>query len=288
MGCLDGKVAVITGGGRGIGRATARALAAEGARVVVCDNGVTVAGEVEGEGADAGVAEAVAREVRAAGGQAVACTESVAASGGAGRIVAAAMDAFGRLDAVVGSAGIVRESVLLKLDDRDLDALLDVHVRGAFALTRAAARAMVDGGRGGAIVHLTGPAAYFGNARQTALSAVGGAVIGLVRASAIELRRHDIRVNAIAATARTRATEALPMFAGIRKDSMSPEHVAAVAAFLCSELARDVNGEVLGVAGGRCYALRVRETTGAFSAAGRPFEPEALLAALRDITRAGA
>jgi NAD(P)-dependent dehydrogenase (short-subunit alcohol dehydrogenase family) len=282
MGCLDDKVAVVTGGGRGIGRATARHFAAEGARVLVCDTGTSVSGE----GVDPEVAEGVAKEIVAAGGVAKACTESVAELGGAGRIVQAALDAFGQLDAVVGSAGIVREAVLLKLDDRDLEALLDVQVRGAFALTRAAARAMIDSGRGGAIVQLTGPAAFFGSVRQSAQSAVSAAVVGMVRSAAVELRRHNVRVNAIAPTAHTRATADLPMFQGIREDSMSPEHVAPVAAFLCSELAADVHGEVLGVAGARVYSFRVRETTGAFAAGGHPFTPSELKAAFREITRA--
>jgi NAD(P)-dependent dehydrogenase (short-subunit alcohol dehydrogenase family) len=282
MGCLDDKVAVVTGGGRGIGRATARYFAAEGARVLVCDTGASVSGE----GVDAEVAEGVVKEILAAGGVATACTESVAEPGGAARIVQAALDAYGQLDAVVGSAGIVRESVLLKLDDRDLDALLDLVVRGAFALTRAAARAMIDGGRGGAIVQLTGPAAFFGNVRQSAQSAASAAIVGMVRSAAAELRRHNVRVNAIAPTAHTRATADLPMFQGIREDSMSPEHVAPVAAFLCSELATDVHGEVLGVAGARVYSFRVRETTGAFGAGGRPFTPEEIKTAFREITRA--
>lgn len=282
MGCLDDKVAVVTGGGRGIGRAIARFLASEGARVLVCDTGASVAGE----GSDPDVADAVAREIAAAGGVAKCSTESVAAPGGAGRIVQAALDAFGRLDAVVGSAGIVREGVLLKLDEQDLDALIDLHVRGAFALTRAAARVMVDAGTGGAIVQLTGPSAFFGSVRQSGLSAVSAAVVGMVRSAAVELRRHDIRVNAIAPTARTRTTSELPMFQGIREDSMSPEHVAPVAAFLCSDLAKDVHGEILGVAGARVYAFRVRETTGAFAPGGRPFTPDELKAGFRELNRA--
>lgn len=282
MGCLDDKVAVVSGGGRGIGRATALRFAAEGARVLVCDTGTSVSGE----GTDPDVAESVVREIVAAGGVAKATTESVSAPGGAARVVQAALDAFGRLDAVVGSAGILREGVLLKLDDADLDALIDLHLRGAFALTRAAARAMVDAGRGGAIVQLTGPTAFFGSLRQSAVGAVSAAVVGMVRSAAVELRRHNVRLNAIAPTAHTRMTADLPMFQGIREDSMSPEHVAPVAAFLCSDLASEMHGEVLGVAGARVYSYRVRETTGAFAPNGRPFTPDELKASFRDITRA--
>lgn len=282
MGCLDGKVAIVTGGGRGIGRATALCFAAEGARLLVCDTGASVSGE----GVDPDIAASVVREIVAAGGVAISTTESVAETGAAARIVQTALDAFGQLDAVVGSAGIVREAVLLKVDDKDLEALIDLQVRGAFALTRAAARTMVDGGRGGAIVQLTSPAAFFGSVRQSAQCAVGAAIVGMMRSAAVELRKHNIRVNAIAPTAYTRATADLPMFQGIREASMSAEHVAPVAAFLCSDLATDVHGEVFGVAGARVYALRTRETTGAFAPNGRPFTPEELKTAFREITRA--
>lgn len=282
MALLEGKVVVVTGAGRGIGRAVALLCAREGASVVVNDLGT----DREGAGVDPSVASAVAKEIADAGGAAVASHESVAAPDAGARVVDRALDAFGRLDALVSSAGFLRDRSLLKMDDADLDAMLDVYVRGAFGLTRAAARAMVDGGQGGAIVHTTAPAALFGSARQTAFAAASAAVIGLVRSAAIELKRHNVRINAIAPTARTRLTEDLPVFQGIREDSMTPEHVAPLAAFLVSPLATDVNGEILGVAGARLYALRTRETTGAF-AEGRPFTPEEIRAAWGDITRGG-
>ncbi len=277
---LEDKAVVVTGAGGGIGRAEALFLAREGARIVACDLGC----DKEGRGSDPAVAERVAEEIRAAGGEAVASHEDVAAGGAADRLVTLALDRFGRLDAVVAAAGIARDRTVVNLDDADLEAVLCVHVRASFALTRAAARAMMDRGEGGSIVLTTSTSAFFGTARQAATSAAAAAVVGLVRSAAVELRKHRIRVNAIAPTARTRTTEHLPMFQGIGAGSMSPEHVAPVAAFLVSDLSEDVSGEVLGVAGGRVHALRSRETTGAF-VEGRPFSPEEIRANFHEITR---
>lgn len=282
MGCLDGKVVLIAGAGRGIGRAEALACAAEGARVVVNDDGC----DVEGRGSDPSVADAVVAEIRAAGGEAVADPRDYSAPGAAEALVARALEAFGALDAVIASAGIVRERTLLKLDDDDLDRLLDVHVRGTIRLARAAARAMVERGGGGSIVVTTGPSAFFGSARVSGIAACTAAIVGFARSAAVELRRQKVRVNAIAPTARTRATEGLPLFQGIAAGSMAPEHVAPVAVFLASDLSSEVTGEVIGVAGGRVYAIRSRETTGAFTE-GRPFTPAEIAKAWNDVTRTG-
>ena len=279
-GHLSGKVVVVTGAGRGIGRAHALYAAAEGARVVVNDLGC----DREGRGRDESVADEVVAEIRRAGGEAVASHHDAADEQTAGALVALAQESFGRIDAAIASAGIARERTVLNTELDDLDALLNVHVRGSFALTRAVARALIDQGAGGSIVLTTAPAAFFGVARQSASSAAGAAIAALVRAAAVELRKHDIRVNALAPTARTRATEHLPTFQGIREGSMSPEHVAPVAAFLVSDLAADVSGEILGVAGGRIYALRSKETTGAF-AESRPFTLEEIKTAFAEITR---
>jgi NAD(P)-dependent dehydrogenase (short-subunit alcohol dehydrogenase family) len=277
---LEGKVVVITGAGRGIGRAEALLAARAGARIVVNDLGC----DGEGRGSDRSVADAVVDEIRRDGGRAVASHDDVAADGAAEALVALALEKFGRIDAAVANAGITRERTLLNTEPDDLDAVLAVHVRASFALTRAAARAMVDRGEGGAILLTSGPGAFFGAARRAALSAAAAAVVAIARSAAVELRKHRIRVNALAPTARTRATEHLPTFQGIRADSMSPEHVAPVTGFLLSDLAADVSGEVLGVAGGRVYAFRTKETTGAF-VEGRPFEIAEIRAAWNEITR---
>jgi NAD(P)-dependent dehydrogenase (short-subunit alcohol dehydrogenase family) len=280
VGHLDSKVVIVTGAGRGVGRAEALLLAREGARVVVNDLGC----EVDGSGADPSIASAVAQEIAAAGGDAVASHDDVARAGTAEKLVELAYLRWGRLDGVIANAGIARERGILHTEPDDLEAFLGTHVRAAFSITRAAAHAMIDAGEGGSIVLTTSPGAYFGAARRSAASAAAAAVVGLARSAAAELRRHRIRVNALAPTARTRATESLPMFQGISEGSMSAEHVAPVAAFLSSDLAADVFGEVIAVAGARVYAIRARETAGAFARSGG-FSIDELAAAFPEITR---
>ena len=279
---LEGKVVAVVGGGRGVGRAHARACAKAGAAGILVND---LGGDVHGGGRDASVAEAVARELQDAGTPAVSNTDDVGASEGPARIVAHALERFGRLDAVIGAAGIVADATVMKLDDAALSRMIDVHVRGAFGLTRAAARAMIDQDEGGAIVLHTAPSAFFGALRQSALAATSAAVVGLVRSAAIELRRHQIRINALAPTARTRTTESLPLFKGIAADSMGPEFVGPVGAFLASSAAAEVSGEVVGVAGARVYALHGRETPGWFGT-GEPPSADALAEAWAAITRA--
>lgn len=277
---LDGRVVLVTGGGRGVGRAHALACAAEGARVVVNDLGSAM----DGTGADPRVAEEVAAEIRAAGGSAIADASDAGGTGGAELLVQRAIAAFGRIDAVIAAAGIVTDRTVMKMDDALLDRMIDLHVRGSFALVRSAARAMIDGGGGSIVLH-TAPVAFFGALRQSALAAVGGAVAALARSAAIELRKHKVRVNAIAPTARTRTTEQLPLFRGIAPESLGPEFVGPVGAFLASDLAADVTGEIIGAAGTRLYAIRSRETPGWFGD-GSPATPAAIARAWAEITRA--
>ena len=278
MGAFKDKVVVVVGGGRGIGRATALALSREGARVVVQDSG----GDSAGRGADAAVAEAVAEEIRAAGGEAVALAQDATDPGAAKAALQAAQHSFGRVDAGLYAAGIVRERPLLRLTDEDFDAAMDVHARGAFRFARELANALVEQRRGGSLLLCSSSAGFAGTPGQTALGASALAVVGLARAAASELRRQGVRINALVPTARTRLTQELPLFRSIKPDSLSAEHVAEVACFLLSDAASEVSGEVIGVAGGRTYAFRSVETPGVF-VEGAPLPLGGLEMRLRDV-----
>lgn len=277
---LQDRVVIITGAGRGIGRATAEACARAGARLLLDDLGTTP----EGAEQDPTVVAALADSLRA-GGADVDCTDTdVTADGAPEALVERAVERFGRVDGLVCNAGFAREGLLVRAADDALDRMLDVHLRATMRLNRALARQLIAQGDGGAIVNTSSHAALFGARRQTALAAATAGVIGFSRSLSIELKRHDIRVNAIAPLARTRLTEALPMFQNIRSDSMTPAQVAPVTVFLLSDLARDVHGELVGVAGARVYGVAPRESTGVFFEQGPP-SPEALAAAWSSIIR---
>jgi NAD(P)-dependent dehydrogenase (short-subunit alcohol dehydrogenase family) len=259
MGLLEGKVAVVTGAGGGIGRAEALLFAREGAKVVVNDLG----GARDGTGSSEAMAGKVAEEIRAAGGQAVPSFDSVATPEGAMAIVKAAVDAFGRLDVLVNNAGILRDKTLLKMDEAMWDVVIAVHLKGTFLCTQAAARQMIAQGGGGRIVNTTSFSGMMGNFGQTNYSAAKAGIYGLTRTAAIELQKQRITVNAIAPIAKTRLTEDLPMFqAGM--ESLTPDHIAPAALFLGSDLCADRTGHVLAVAGARMYVYKVVESAGKF------------------------
>jgi NAD(P)-dependent dehydrogenase (short-subunit alcohol dehydrogenase family) len=280
MGLLDGKVAVITGAGGGLGRAVARAFAAEGASLLVADPGTGL----DGGGESREPADAVVDEVRRAGGTALAAYGSVATPAGAETIAGTAERELGGIDVLVNLAGVLRDQTILKVDPESLACVLDVHVAGTAWMVQAAARRMIAQGRGGSIVNTTGLAGLVGNLGQASTAAALAAVYGLTRVAAIELRKHRITVNAIAPVAKTRMTERLPMFEGVSEESLGPAHLAPVAVFLASELARDVTGEVLGVAGGRISRFRVIETAGAFKHDGS-WTPQEIRARWSEVTR---
>jgi NAD(P)-dependent dehydrogenase (short-subunit alcohol dehydrogenase family) len=259
MGLLEGKVAVVTGAGGGIGRAEAMLLAREGAKLVVNDLG----GARDGSGSSEAMASKVAEEIKAAGGAAVPSYDTVATAEGAARIVKTAVDAFGRLDILVNNAGILRDKSLLKMDEAMWDAVIEVHLKGTFLCTQAAARQMIAQGGGGRIVNTTSVSGMLGNFGQTNYAAAKAGIYGVTRTTAIELQKHRITVNAIAPIAKTRLTEDLPMFQ-TGMDALTPEHVAPAALFLASDLCSDKTGHVLAVAGSQMYVFKVVQSPGKF------------------------
>jgi NAD(P)-dependent dehydrogenase (short-subunit alcohol dehydrogenase family) len=259
MGLLEQKIAIVTGGGHGIGRATALLFAKEGARVVVNDLGGARDGTGNGKEAAAEVVEAI----RAAGGQAVENHDSVATRDGARAIMKTALDAFGGLDVLVNNAGIVRDKTLLKMDQAMWDAVISVHLNGTFFCLQAAAELMKDKGTRGSIINTTSVSGLLGNFGQANYSAAKAGIYGLTRTASIELQRYGIRVNALSPIAKTRMTEDLPMFEKI-EGTLTPEHVAPAHLYLASDLAQDVSGVVLAVAGARISVYKVVESAGKY------------------------
>ncbi|MDI1430492.1 MULTISPECIES: SDR family NAD(P)-dependent oxidoreductase [Polyangium] len=259
MGLLDGKVAIITGAGGGIGRAEALLFAQEGAKVVVND----VGGARDGTGGSDAMARKVVEEITAAGGVAVANFDTVATAAGAAGIVKTALDAFGRIDVLVNNAGILRDKTLLKLDEEQWDSVIAVHLRGTFLVTQAVVKQMIAQGGGGRVVNTTSVSGMVGNFGQSNYAAAKAGIYGFTRTAAIELQKHRITVNALAPVAKTRMTEDLPMFqAGM--ESLTPEHIAPAALFLGSDLCADRTGHVLAVTGSQVFAYKVVQSAGKF------------------------
>lgn len=258
MGLLNEKVAIVTGGGGGIGSAEALRFAEEGAKVVVND----VGSALDGTGSDHDAADRVVEQIRAKGGTAVASYDPVTTTDGAEAIVRRAVEAYGRVDVLVANAGILRDKTLLKMDRTMWDAVLAVHLTGTFLSLQAAARQMVTQGGGGRIVTSTSFSGLLGQFAQSNYAAATAGIYGLTRTAAIEMQKHRITVNAIAPIAKTRMTENLPMMQGM--DALTPEHVVPAALFLASDLCGDRTGLVLAVAGARMYAYKVVESAGRF------------------------
>ena len=250
---FDERVAIVTGAGRGLGRAHALLLGARGAQVVVNDDGASV----NGEGASAEPAEAVAEEIRAAGGIAVADTTSVSTPEGGQSIVAHAVEEFGRVDIVVNNAGILRDKAFHNLTPELLDPVLDVHLKGAFHVLRPAWVKMREAGYGRVLVTASN-AGILGNFGQANYGAAKMGLVGLARVLAQEGARHGIKANVLAPIARTRMTEEL---LGPLAPKLDPGLVAPVAAWLISEEC-PVSGEIFSAGGGRVARFFVGLTEG--------------------------
>ncbi|MGW1749698.1 SDR family oxidoreductase [Streptomyces sp. NPDC002092] len=259
-GICDGRVVVVTGAGRGLGRAHARAYAAEGARLVVNDLGVGLDG-APGPDSPAG---RVVDEIRAAGGEAIAHGGDIATTEGAASLVATALEAYGRLDTLVNNAGFLRDRMLVNLDEDDWDAVLRVHLKGHFLpLKHAAAhwRAEVKAGRMpvARIVNTSSGAGLLGSVGQGNYSAAKAGIVALTLVAAAELRRYGIQVNAVAPAARTRMTErtfAEAMTAPADGfDAMAPENVSPLVVWLGSAASAGVSGRVFEAEGGRITVM---------------------------------
>ncbi|MFE9611876.1 SDR family oxidoreductase [Streptomyces sp. NPDC006012] len=260
-GLCSGRVTVVTGAGRGLGRAHALAFAAEGAKVVVNDLGVGA----DGTGAAAGPAHEVVDEIRARGGEAVAHGGDIATADGAASLVATAVDVFGRLDTLVNNAGFLRDRMLVNLDEDDWDAVLRVHLKGHFLPLKYAAahwRAEAKAGRApeARVINTSSGAGLLGSVGQGNYSAAKAGILGLTLVAAAELSGYGVQVNAIAPAARTRMTEqtfadtmAAPGHGGF--DAMAPANVSPLVVWLGSAASSGVTGRVFEAEGGRITVM---------------------------------
>jgi NAD(P)-dependent dehydrogenase (short-subunit alcohol dehydrogenase family) len=247
---LKDKVAVVTGAARGIGREIALPLAKHGARVVVNDYG----GSEAGSGGASAPADEVVGEIKGAGGQAVANYDSVATMAGGKNIVDTAVRTFGRVDIVVNNAGILRDRMIFNMSEEEWDAVINTHLKGSFAVTRAAAPLMREQ-KWGRFINMTSTSGLVGNVGQANYAAAKLGVVGLTRVTALDMGRYNVTANCISPFAWTRMIGTIPTQTEAQKSrvekikKMSPAHIAPLAAYLCTDDARDVSGQVFGVRG---------------------------------------
>jgi NAD(P)-dependent dehydrogenase (short-subunit alcohol dehydrogenase family) len=282
---LEGKVAIVTGAGRGIGREHALALAEAGAKVVVNDLGVSLAGE----GGDDTPAQEVVDEIVAAGGEARGSHDDVADFAAAGRMIEETVAAFGRLDILVNNAGITRDRMLVNMTEDEWDAVLHVHLKGHFAPTRHAAAYWRERSKAGEevrgrVINTSSPSGVFGNVGQANYGAAKAAIAAFTVIAAQELARYGVTVNCLAPNARTRMTEAA--FGEIPKpedgfDVMDPANIAPIVVALSGDEARDITGQCFFVYGGAVSVLRPWDS-GELILSQERWDADAFLAQLRE------
>jgi NAD(P)-dependent dehydrogenase (short-subunit alcohol dehydrogenase family) len=253
---LDGKVAVVTGSGRGIGREIALLLVKQGVSVVINDVGVSL----DGKGEDGGPAMELVQEIQAMGGKAVASTASVSEWESARSIVLLAVETFGRLDYVVNNAGILRDKIFHQMAPEDFEAVINVHLMGSFYVSRAAAE-IFRKQESGAFVHMTSTSGLIGSIGQANYASAKLGIVGLSRSLSLEMARFNVRSNCIAPSAFSRMIESVPGATPeqqaknleMRRARTRPEQIAPVVAYLLSDDAKDISGQIIGVRGNELY-----------------------------------
>src|SRR6185369_15334965 len=247
---LTGKVAVVTGAGRGIGREIALLMAHHGARVVVNDYG----GTEGGVGGSVTPADEVVIEIKKAGGEAAPSYDSVATMAGGQKIIQTAVDVFGRIDIVVNNAGILRDRMIFNMSEQEWDDVINTHLKGSFAVTRAAAPLMREQ-KSGRFINMTSTSGLVGNVGQANYAAAKLGIVGLTKVVALDMKRYNVTANCISPFAWTRMIGTIPTETPAQKarvekiKKMSPAHIAPLAAYLASDAAKDVTGQVFGVRG---------------------------------------
>ena len=266
MGLLDGKVAIITGAGGGLGEAYAKLFAKEGAAVVVNDLG----GPRDGSGADTSAAQKVVNDIVAAGGRAVANGDDVSTMQGGENILKTALDNFGQVDILVCNAGILRDKSFANTSEQDWDLVVKVHLKGTYCCTMPVWKWMKDNGKPGTIIMTSSTSGLYGNFGQSNYGAAKAGIYGFMRVLSIEGRKYGIRVMGLAPGAFTRMTSDLPGFRDKEPDPMAlPENIAPGVLYMASDLAADHTGKVLGVSSRGVREIKMLQTDG--FTPGRPY-----------------
>jgi NAD(P)-dependent dehydrogenase (short-subunit alcohol dehydrogenase family) len=253
-GLVEGKVAIVTGAGRGIGRGIALLMAQEGASVVVCDIGASL----EGAGTDAGPAHEVVDEIKKAGGHAIASTLSISDPANGDKIVQAALDAFGRVDMLVNNAGILRDRIFHRMSWADWSDVINVHLNGSFIMSRACATHFREQ-NSGAYVHMTSTSGLVGNFGQANYAAAKMGIVGLSRGIALDMARFNVRSNCVSPFAWTRMVQSIPTddekekARVARASQVTPEKVAPLVVYLASDHASGISGQILSARNNEIY-----------------------------------